>query len=118
MFVWQLSGLYAAVFFVAGTKVPFLPVWLEWRGLTLAEIGVVAAAPLFARIAATPAVGFAADRLGDHRRVVIVLAWVALGGSLDDLGSPEARVAIALLVAMAIFGALLARRQFASERSV
>ena len=45
-------------------------------------------------------------------------AWVALGGSLDDLGSPEARVAIALLVAMAIFGALLARRQFASERSV
>lgn len=45
-------------------------------------------------------------------------AWVALGGNLDDLGSTEAKVAIALLVAMAIFGALLARRQFMSERSV
>ena len=44
-------------------------------------------------------------------------AWVALGGSLDDLGSTEAKVAIALLVAMALFGAALARRQLAGERS-
>ena len=44
-------------------------------------------------------------------------AWVALGGSLDDLGSPEAKVAIGLLVAMAGLGAVLARRQLASERS-
>lgn len=44
-------------------------------------------------------------------------AWVALGGNLDDLGSTEAKVAIALLVAMALFGAILARRQLASERS-
>jgi uncharacterized membrane protein YdjX (TVP38/TMEM64 family) len=44
-------------------------------------------------------------------------AWVALGGSLDNLGSPEAKAAIALLVAMAVFGALLARRQLAAERS-
>jgi uncharacterized membrane protein YdjX (TVP38/TMEM64 family) len=40
-------------------------------------------------------------------------AWVALGGSLDDLGAPEAKVAIALLVAMAVVGAFLARRQLA-----
>jgi uncharacterized membrane protein YdjX (TVP38/TMEM64 family) len=44
-------------------------------------------------------------------------AWVALGGSLDDLGSPEARIAIALLVAMAVIGAFLARRELVSERS-
>ncbi len=44
-------------------------------------------------------------------------AWVALGGNLDDLGSTEAKVALALLVAMAVFGAFLARRQLASERS-
>ena len=35
-------------------------------------------------------------------------AYAALGGSLDDLGSPEAIVAIALLVVMALGGALFA----------
>jgi len=44
-------------------------------------------------------------------------AWVALGGNLDDLGSTEAKIAIALLVVMALTGAVLARRQLASERS-
>ena len=44
-------------------------------------------------------------------------AWVALGGNLDDLGSTEAKVAIALLVVMAVSGAFLARRQLAAERS-
>lgn len=43
-------------------------------------------------------------------------AWVALGGNLDDLGSTEAKVAIVLLVVMAVGGALLARRQLAAER--
>jgi uncharacterized membrane protein YdjX (TVP38/TMEM64 family) len=44
-------------------------------------------------------------------------AWVALGGSLDDLGSTEAKVAVALLVVMAVGGGLLARRELVSERS-
>ena len=44
-------------------------------------------------------------------------AWVALGGNLDDLSAPEAKVAIALLGAMALGGVLMARRQVASERS-
>ena len=46
-----------------------------------------------------------------------VFAWVALGGSLDDLGAPEAKVAIGLLVFMAVAGAVLARRELAVERS-
>jgi uncharacterized membrane protein YdjX (TVP38/TMEM64 family) len=37
-------------------------------------------------------------------------AYTALGGSLDDLGSPEAIVAIAVLVVMALVGLVLARR--------
>jgi uncharacterized membrane protein YdjX (TVP38/TMEM64 family) len=45
-------------------------------------------------------------------------AWVALGGNLHDLGSTEAKVAIGLLVLMAVTGAVLARRQLAAERSV
>jgi uncharacterized membrane protein YdjX (TVP38/TMEM64 family) len=46
-----------------------------------------------------------------------VFAYVALGGSLDDLGSPEAIVAIALLVMLALLGALFVRRQIALGRA-
>lgn len=46
-----------------------------------------------------------------------VWAYAALGGSLGDLGAPEARIAVGLLVLMAVLGAVLARRELASERS-
>ena len=44
-------------------------------------------------------------------------AYVALGGSIDDLGSPEAIAAIALLVVTALVGAVIARHQIRRERS-
>jgi uncharacterized membrane protein YdjX (TVP38/TMEM64 family) len=46
-----------------------------------------------------------------------VFAYTALGGSLDDLGSPEAVVAIALLVLVGLGGALFVRRQLVASRS-
>jgi uncharacterized membrane protein YdjX (TVP38/TMEM64 family) len=46
-----------------------------------------------------------------------VFAYTALGGSLTDLTSPEAIVAVALLVVLAVAGALFARRQIAAERA-
>jgi uncharacterized membrane protein YdjX (TVP38/TMEM64 family) len=46
-----------------------------------------------------------------------VFAYVALGGSLTDLSSPEAIVAIALLVTMALLGALFVRHQIALGRA-
>jgi uncharacterized membrane protein YdjX (TVP38/TMEM64 family) len=46
-----------------------------------------------------------------------VFAYVALGGSLDDLTSPEAIVAILLLVTLAALGALFVRRQIALGRA-
>lgn len=46
-----------------------------------------------------------------------VFAYVALGGSLSDLGSPEAIVAIALLVTMGLVGALFVRHQLAIGRA-
>jgi len=42
-------------------------------------------------------------------------AYVALGGNLDDLSSPEAKLAIAMLVGVGLAGLLLARRQLRSE---
>jgi uncharacterized membrane protein YdjX (TVP38/TMEM64 family) len=45
------------------------------------------------------------------------VAYVALGGTLDDLGSPAGIAAILLLVVTALVGAIVARRQIARERS-
>jgi uncharacterized membrane protein YdjX (TVP38/TMEM64 family) len=45
-----------------------------------------------------------------------VFAYTALGGSLTDLASPEAIVAIAVLAVLALAGALFVRRQIAAER--
>ena len=44
-------------------------------------------------------------------------AYTALGGSFGDLGSPEAIIAICLLVAMAVTGLVLARRDLRAAGS-
>jgi uncharacterized membrane protein YdjX (TVP38/TMEM64 family) len=46
-----------------------------------------------------------------------VFAYTALGGSLNNLDSPEALAAIALLAALALAGALFVRRQIALGRA-
>lgn len=45
-----------------------------------------------------------------------VFAYTALGGSLGDLSSPEAIVAVALLAVLALAGAIFVRRQLAGAR--
>ncbi len=102
-FAWRLSAFYAAVFLVTGTSLPFLPVWLDWRGLSLAEISIVTAAPLFARIVMAPAIGYMADRWGEHRKVLILLAWLAFAllVALNGVRGFWAILAVTLLIAVA-----------------
>jgi uncharacterized membrane protein YdjX (TVP38/TMEM64 family) len=103
-----------AVVSLAGPRVNALRVWIGRRGFL---------SVLYARIA--PGVPYnlvnyaagltpvllrsfvAATAIGVAPRA---FAYTALGGSLGDLGSPEALVAIAVLVAMALGGALFAAR--------
>src|SRR6185437_2434179 len=77
-FAVPVALFYGALFVVYGTYVPFMPVWLDWRGLTAGEISTVIAAPLFLRALVTPTVAVAADRGSTHRRYLIWLAWAAL----------------------------------------
>lgn len=77
-FALPVALFYGALFVVYGMYVPFMPVWLDWKGLTAGEISTVIAAPLFVRALVTPAVAVAADRSGTHRRYLIGLAWAAL----------------------------------------
>ena len=81
-FAVRVSLLFAAIAAIIGTNLPFLPLWLDWTGLGPREIAIVASAPLFVRVAATPVIAFAADRAGDHRRFLIALAWAGLAALL------------------------------------
>ncbi len=74
----RVALFFTAIFLVAGTKLPYLPVWLDFRGLSGAEIAIITAAPLFLRIVATPAIAMLADRWGNHRGMVVLLAWCSL----------------------------------------
>jgi PPP family 3-phenylpropionic acid transporter len=77
-FVLPVALFYGALFVVYGMYVPFMPVWLDWKGLTSGEISAVIAAPLFLRALVTPTVAVAADRSRQHRRYLILLGWAAL----------------------------------------
>jgi len=77
-FGFRLALFYGALFTIYGVHLPYLPVWLDARGLTAGEIAIVTAAPLFLRVLITPVVAMAADRTGRHRRLINVLAWLAL----------------------------------------
>jgi uncharacterized membrane protein YdjX (TVP38/TMEM64 family) len=110
-----------AVVALAGPRLQSLRAWIGRRGFL---------AVLYARIA--PGVPYtlvnyaagltpvalrsfvAATAIGVAPRA---FAYTALGGSLGDLGSPEALAAVAVLVAMALIGAVLARRDVARSRA-
>ena len=77
----RLSAFYAAAFLVTGVQLPFWPVWLTSRGLDAKEIGIVFASAIWAKVAATPAIGALADHFGRHR-VMSVLAATSLAAYL------------------------------------
>jgi hypothetical protein len=74
----RLAFLYATLFVVVGCYLPYMPVWLHWRGLNEDAIAILLATPLFARILFTPAISFATDWSGARRTLLIFLAWGTL----------------------------------------
>ncbi len=74
----RVAIFYGALFLIYGVHVPYLPLWLDWRGLTSNEIALVMSAPFFLRLFVTPIVALKADRSGNHRSSIILIAWSAL----------------------------------------
>jgi uncharacterized membrane protein YdjX (TVP38/TMEM64 family) len=109
-----------AVVAVAGPRIEALRAWVGRRGfLTVLYARIAPGVPYtlvnyaagLAPIALRSFV--AATALGVAPRA---FAYTALGGSLDDLSSPEALAAVGVLTGMALTGLLLARRDLRRAR--
>jgi PPP family 3-phenylpropionic acid transporter len=74
----RLAAFYGALFLIYGVHLPYLPVWLDKRGLTAEEIAAITAAPFFLRVFITPTVAMLADRTERHRKLINGLAWLTL----------------------------------------
>lgn len=76
--VLQLGLFYCAVFAGTGVSLPYMPIWFEAQGLSGAQIGLILAAPMLARIVVTPGLAVWADGFA-LRRTPILLFGLAAG---------------------------------------
>jgi MFS transporter, PPP family, 3-phenylpropionic acid transporter len=73
----RLCFFYAAYFAFIGIYLPFWPVWLGSRGLGPEDIAIVLAVSIAAKAIGNPLCAHIADRTGERRRPIIVLAVLA-----------------------------------------
>jgi PPP family 3-phenylpropionic acid transporter len=93
----RLAAFYAAYFVMSGIQLPYLPLWLDARGLDPRQIGFVIAIPTLARIVAVPIITRLSDRHGDLRHTLILLSF---GAALGYLGLGFAGGFVAILLGM------------------
>lgn len=75
-FATRLSIFYGAYFLVMGIQLPFLPIWLEGRGLSAQEIAIIVAAPMVVRVVFTPLMALSVGRLGGLRQAIAWFSWL------------------------------------------
>lgn len=74
----RLSTFFGALFLVHGVSLAYLPVWLDSRGLSAAEIAAATSAPMMLRLFVTPGIAFVADRATVHRELIVGASVCAL----------------------------------------
>lgn len=104
----RLAFFYATHFAVIGVLLPFWPVWLKGRGLSVGEIGVVLALGGVMKVFSNPLAASIADRRGDSRSVIIALAVMALAGfALFGVAWDFWSILLAALLFFAIWPAMM-----------
>lgn len=98
-----MSLFYAALFLVLGIQVPFMPLWLDWKGLTPEQIAFVVAVPSVLRALISPALAVFADQASRHRVFVFALALVGLvsAGLLSQVQGPHLIIGLAIVFTVA-----------------
>ena len=74
----RISAFYATYFLVAGVALPFWPLFLQGRGLSVTEIGLMLGLTLMLRAAAGPFIGRFADRRDSTRGPLVACALATL----------------------------------------
>jgi PPP family 3-phenylpropionic acid transporter len=78
----RLAFFYGAIFASIGIFLPYWPVWLESRGLSTVEIGLVIGTSFWPRIVTSLLVPYLADRLGRRRLLMTLTTGLTLLGLL------------------------------------
>jgi PPP family 3-phenylpropionic acid transporter len=73
----RISLFYGAIFAVIGILMPFWPVWLQSRGITATEIGLILAVATWSRAIINPLLAQRADRHGRPDLMILFLGWGA-----------------------------------------
>jgi MFS transporter, PPP family, 3-phenylpropionic acid transporter len=76
----RFSACYSLLMIGNGVQLPFLPLWLHAKGLSVAEIASVVAGMMAVRIVGAPVFALLADRTGNRRLVIQFCAVIALIG--------------------------------------
>jgi PPP family 3-phenylpropionic acid transporter len=71
-----LSLFFVGLFLIQGVFLPYWPVWLKGHGLSGGEIGILLSLPNWIRIFADPLIAQQADRSGNRKTPMILLAGI------------------------------------------
>ena len=100
----RLASVFAALFVILGTQLTYLPVWLDARGLTAAQIAFATSTPTFLRLVVTPTIAVLADRAQAHRGIIMALCWcgLALLFALSQLHQPIGIIALVIVMLVVV----------------
>lgn len=99
----RLNALFLGLFFAFGAVYPLLSRFLEAKGFSGTEIGVLTAVGSFVAIVAQPAWGMICDATGQPRRVLIVALVTSGTIALGFLAADGFAAMLALLVGLHLF---------------
>jgi PPP family 3-phenylpropionic acid transporter len=74
----RLALFYGSYFAIIGIILPFWPTWLESRGLSAQQIGLLLALGSWGKLIGNPVFTSLADRIGDLKRPLILITAAAL----------------------------------------
>jgi MFS transporter, PPP family, 3-phenylpropionic acid transporter len=78
----RISAAYALMMVGAGVQLPFLPLWLQAKGIDAAGIAMVVAGMMAVRVVGAPLFAWIADHFGNRRLVIQLCAGLAFASYL------------------------------------